>query len=1381
MVDARGTNLPANITSIPLTRAAANLPYGYAVVASDPEGDALDYRLTDAPEGMELDPSTGLISWTPSLEQVGTASVTVQVTDSLGAETLQSYEIAVTDAAMNQAPTITSVPDFVATSGQPYEYVVTATDPENEAIAYELLDAPAGMTIDAATGLVQWTPDAALSGTVFATVVATDARGAAASQRFGISVAPNDAPAILSSPIATAVPDQTYRYDLIARDPNGDRLTYELVDGPAGLTIDELGRLRWSPEAGDAGSYPVTVTVTDAYGATATQSFALTVEIDDEAPVASVLPSRSPIELGQPVTLLATATDNGGVESLVVTANGVPLALDANGLTTLTPEMAGTLVVEATATDAAGNVGTSTFDVFAIDPTDTEAPVIALPDLSDISFTAPTDIVGTVTDDNLDFYTLSVAPVDGGEFTEIFRGTTAVTDGVLGEFDPTLLQNDAYTLRLTAQDTGGNVVAVEEAVNVEGELKLGNFQLSFEDLSIPVAGIPITLTRTYDTLTANRTDDFGYGWRMEFRDTDLRTSLGPDEVFETLGIRSQAFDERTRVYITLPGGQREAFTFAPKRNPISNYFPPISGGDPTLYNPAFEAEPGVTSTLSVQNVTLSRRSDGKFIGLNGGGYNPADTNYGFGGYYVLTTKEGIEYRIDAATGDLLTVTDTFDNTLTFTDVDVTSSTGQKVTFDRDAQGRITGVTDTAGERITYQYDAAGDLISVTDREGATTEFEYSSDREHYLETIVDPLGREVAKTEYDEDGRIDTIFDAFGNPIDFDYDPDNNVETVTTVLDESGATATTIFEYDERGNTVRQRNADGGEIVRTFDAENNVLSETDALGETTTYTYDSNNNQLSETDPNGNTTYFTYSSGNDITEIVDPLGNTTSFSYAGQGRLTGMVDPLGRETTVDLDSRGLMEQLVNEASLSTSTTSYTYDARGYALTQTDSLGVTTTFTRDNLGRALTSSVTVTTPNGPEVLTTSYTYDEEGRQTSITNPEGETRFMEYDDLGREVAMIDARGIRTEHEYNDRGEKTAIRYADGTSELFTYDRAGRQTSMTDRAGRTTVYRYDEMDRRTEAIMPDLTPGDLSDNPRMLMEYNLRGEMTAEIDPNGNRTEYTYDPAGNRIAVNRITADGLTHETQFIYDAADRQVEVIDELGRSTVTTYDAAGRQQITTFADGSQTETAYIQSEGARIVIDENGNPTRHEFDGEGRLIAVEDALSQRTEYTYDERGRLVAQTDAEDHITRYEYDGADRRTAVILPLLQRSESTYDEAGNLLVETNFNGDTIAYEYQQFNNWVDTKTITVDGTVEEVVAYQYTPVGLVSQIDDELGTTVYNYDAQNRMLSRIDPDSASISYTYDLAGNRTSVTSASGTTTYVFDGLNRLIEVSDPDVG
>src|SRR4029079_7510265 len=118
------------------------------------------------------------------------------------------------------------------------------------------------------------------------------------------------------------------------------------------------------------------------------------------------------------------------------------------------------------------------------------------------TITKHVDVIGTASDDNLVSYTLSVAPVGSTTFTVIASGTTSLTNGVLGKFDPSGLANDSYTLRLQATDTGGNISSIDTTVNVAGDLKIGNFTLSFTDLSIPVSGIPITVTRTYDSLNA---------------------------------------------------------------------------------------------------------------------------------------------------------------------------------------------------------------------------------------------------------------------------------------------------------------------------------------------------------------------------------------------------------------------------------------------------------------------------------------------------------------------------------------------------------------------------------------------------------------------------------------------------------------------------------------------------------------------------------------------------------------------------------------------------------------------------------------------------------------------------------------------------------------
>ncbi len=93
-------------------------------------------------------------------------------------------------------------------------------------------------------------------------------------------------------------------------------------------------------------------------------------------------------------------------------------------------------------------------------------------------------------------------------------GATAAVPGTLGTFDPTMLLNGIYEVRLRVTNTAGqSLVDGPITVVVEGNMKVGIFSLAFEDLKVPVAGIPISVTRTYDTRDA-RVGDFGPGWRL---------------------------------------------------------------------------------------------------------------------------------------------------------------------------------------------------------------------------------------------------------------------------------------------------------------------------------------------------------------------------------------------------------------------------------------------------------------------------------------------------------------------------------------------------------------------------------------------------------------------------------------------------------------------------------------------------------------------------------------------------------------------------------------------------------------------------------------------------------------------------------------------------
>jgi YD repeat-containing protein len=753
-----GNNTPPAILSIPPTRAGLNQPYTYQVAARDPENDPLRFSLGVRPQGMTIDETTVEIQWTPTSQQLGSHTVEVIVADTQNGVGRQTYTVEVGTTAINRPPTIDSQPSFFVDVTSTYTYNVRASDPEGGTLTYSLLDAPSGMTIDSNTGLIQWNPTSGQLGVARVSVAAFDPSGLGAVQTYSIQVqAANNAPIINSNPVLSAVPETTYRYDVRANDPDREAIAYRLTQAPEGMEIDQLGRITWTPQSGDVGNYEIEIVVTDSRGATATQSYNLTVAADTTAPLVNLQFNRDRANIGDTVTFQVTATDNVGVAELRLTFNGANIALDGNGRATVKLDAVGAFEVVAFAIDAAGNRGEDTTTVFGIDPSDNQAPVVAFSDLTEaVEITSPLDIVGTVTDDNLLFYTLAIAPVGSNNFTEIARGTNPVSDGFLGQLDPAILSNDAYTLRLFALDAGGNQSVIETEVSISGELKLGNFQLSFTDLSIPVSGIPIILTRTYDTLNANNNDDFGYGWRMEIRDTDLRTSVGKTGLEEDL-IYNPYF-AGARVYVTTPGGKREGFTFEPRRAPG------FKGSFLGIWEPVFIPDAGVTSSLTVEKFDLLRTSTGEFLGYGSSlGYNPSSPT--FGGTFTLTTKEGIVYKIDGNTGDTRTVSDRNGNVLTFTDAGIFSNSGQKITFERNPQGQITAAIDPEGNRIEYEYDANGDLVAVTDREGNVTRFDYNDNREHYLEEVIDPLGRTGARSEYDERGRLIKIIDADGKAV----------------------------------------------------------------------------------------------------------------------------------------------------------------------------------------------------------------------------------------------------------------------------------------------------------------------------------------------------------------------------------------------------------------------------------------------------------------------------------------------------------------------------------------------------------------------------------------------------------------------------------------
>jgi hypothetical protein len=176
-----GGPLAPTITSTAVANAIVNQQYQYDVNAT---GDnPIAFSLTQKPTGMSINSSSGLITWTPTSGQVGPHEVTVVATNDTGSDT-QLFTVTVNAAPT--APSITTTAATLAAPGQEYTYQVQATGYPNP--TFGLTQKPSGMTIDANSGSITWTPGLDAAGdSETVTVTATNSEGST-SQTYTIKV-----------------------------------------------------------------------------------------------------------------------------------------------------------------------------------------------------------------------------------------------------------------------------------------------------------------------------------------------------------------------------------------------------------------------------------------------------------------------------------------------------------------------------------------------------------------------------------------------------------------------------------------------------------------------------------------------------------------------------------------------------------------------------------------------------------------------------------------------------------------------------------------------------------------------------------------------------------------------------------------------------------------------------------------------------------------------------------------------------------------------------------------------------------------------------------------------------------------------------------------
>ena len=381
-------NRSPRIDSVPVTTAREQVPYSYQVHATDPNGDRITYALTTGPSGMTVDPTSGLVSWTPPAHPPSSVHVVVAASDESGASDVQAFDIAVASLpAANQPPRITSAPVTAGEATESYVYDVQANDGDaGDVLTFSLAQAPPGMTIAAASGLISWTPSATETGLFTVTVRVSDGKESA-QQAYELTIAgqqtANRPPvAHAGGPYQGEAGAAIAFNGTLSSDPDNDALSFSWSFGDgSGAATGEAPSHIYSA----AGSFVVTLTVTDGHGGESVRSTTVSIGAagDRSPPSVTVLGPREVLP-GDQITLTALAQDNVKVDKVTFEVDG------ANPTETTTapfqrsiavPPIAspGTAIrVTATATDPSGNMGSAEATLTITAQPDTMAPAVTL-------------------------------------------------------------------------------------------------------------------------------------------------------------------------------------------------------------------------------------------------------------------------------------------------------------------------------------------------------------------------------------------------------------------------------------------------------------------------------------------------------------------------------------------------------------------------------------------------------------------------------------------------------------------------------------------------------------------------------------------------------------------------------------------------------------------------------------------------------------------------------------------------------------------------------------------------------------------------------------------------------------------------------------------
>jgi len=1051
------------------------------------------------------------------------------------------------------------------------------------------------------------------------------------------------------------------------------------------------------------------------------------------------------------------------------------------------------------------------------------SPITPANNLTQINQPIDIKINTTLTNASVDYW-----PVDNPGLDVVLKTSFLASPGaILTSFDPTTVADGSYAIRVQGTDPTNTLRQCGTIVSVVGNYKPGRVKFTINDFTLPVAGLPITISRTYDSLQRNRVGDFGFGWSLAISSPQITV------------------DPAHNVTITLADGSRKTFYFTPQFGYI------FSGSK-------YQAEAGTHGQLS---------SNCFYIALSGGQYFCTDTGSLYQPTaYTYTDAYGrvfvYSFSIDA-TGTqrsaLTSMTDVQGNKLVYAPNGITYTNARSgaqlgITWIRDNLGRIAQITtpaDGLGNTYTYLYtydSVTGDLASVTyPPVGNATPilkyvyyandvscsvcahlFNYALDPQNHGQIIVDNyylqadgiLQGRLKSESRSLTGADDSTLYPPPSLLTYGYaypnltDPTNYPNPTTKVTNPDGGQVT--ITYDTYGmvlhkvETVNSGHARGVTYTYydTTDPSKTHLLNTeivDGMASGKSYGYDANGFQNFVKDENGYVTSSIYNKYGGMSSKTDPERYTTGVTY-GSGFDTYLPKAVSASKDAtslpyggyDWNTDGTIAVRRDGAG---NQTTYSYDQYGNLASEKDPGYQATNYQYDNLGRLQTAQTSIPVGMSAPAGRTDYTHDGMGHVTSVTtHPDANTAYTYaygYDLNGNKTDEWDPRSTgahsyHTQYVYDAANHLWKVIYpnsdgSDGTSDsnkvTYSYDWRGQRTRFVDQASNLTCYQYDQVGRLTMTTYgliygntcpsvsvatptPTATPtGVIGPVASVTYTYDDANRKTSETDGRGYTTTYGYDLNGNLLSVNHPVASNPTQTYAF------ESYGYYQNGWRKSATDAGKLG---------GDSMTTLYTYNPRGQVVLTQYGGNSNEQrcYDNSGNSTQVIDQNGESTYYQYQNGSQLVS-------VIKPFVKPASQCNSPIPTPNQTTGYQYDTQGNLQVITDGNGHQTSFNYDALGRQIQKTWPAPSGN--STIAYEtfgYDAVGNMTShqlSDDKSHINTYQFDALNREthIGYFDGHSADFDYTGTSKRWHVSIDNTPYET-YSYDSRDRLTLIQHANV-